>query len=81
MRPMVEGDLASVTELLNNYLTGLKVHIHFSVEEVRHFLLPREKVVYSYCVDSELDADGNTHVLDFFSFYCLPSQILRHERH
>ena len=78
MRPMVESDLTMVTDLLNNHLSKFKVHIHFTVEEVAHFLLPRDKVVYSYCVDGARDSDGNFRVIDFFSFYCLPSQILRH---
>ena len=81
MRPMVESDLAMVTELLNNHLRNFKVHIHFTLDEVAHFLLPRDKVVYSYCVDGPRDSDGKIPVIDFFSFYCLPSQILRHPEH
>jgi len=54
------------------------VHIEFDEEEVRYFLLPRDKVIYSYVVESESQPGKIT---DFFSFYCLPSSILKHEEH
>jgi glycylpeptide N-tetradecanoyltransferase len=53
------------------------VHFEFSEKEVEHFILPRENVVESYVVE-----DPDTHkVTDFFSFYHLPSSILKHEQH
>ena len=49
LRPMQEEDLAQVTALLNNYLSShCKVYIMFTEDEVRHFFLPREEVVYCY---------------------------------
>ena len=45
-------------------------------DEVEHFLMPQDKVMYSYCARN---AQGE--LTDFFSFYCLPSQILQDERY
>ena len=70
MRPMIAEDVPRVTEMLNEYLSGVKVHIIFTEEEVAHFMLPRENVIYSYVVDNE------TTITDFYSFYNLPSTIL-----
>ena len=75
LRPMREQDVPQVTNLLNTYLNERKVRIHFSEEEVRHFFVPRDKVVYAY-VDGPSDA-----LTDVFSFYFLPSQILNHPEH
>ena len=62
--------------MLNDYLSGVKIHIVFSEPEVAHFLLPRENVMYSYVVDTF--KDGVNEVTDFYSFYNLPSTILQH---
>lgn len=50
--------------------------MHFSEGEVSHFLLPRNNVIYSYVVK-----DSKKNITDFFSFYNLPSSILKHEEH
>ena len=63
--------------LLNNYLDQRKVHIMFDEEEVRHFFLPRDEVVYCY-VDGGAPGEALT---DVFSFYYLPSQILNNAEH
>lgn len=75
LRPMREQDVPQVTTLLNNYLNERKVHIHFSEDEVRHFFVPRDRVVYTY-VDGPSD-----NLTDMFSFYYLPSQILNNMEH
>lgn len=49
------------------------MHIVFTEEEVSHFLLPRENVIQSFVVENEAGA-----ITDFYSYYCLPSTILRH---
>jgi len=78
MRPMTEQDVPRVTEMLNDYLSNkCKLHIIFSEDEVAHFLLPRKDVMFSYCVDSF--EDGVNTVTDFYSFYSLPSSILKHQ--
>lgn len=66
-----------VTKMLNEYLAKFKLYMHFSEEEVEHFLLPRNKVIYSYVVK---DAEKK-EITDFFSFYNLPSSILKHEKY
>lgn len=73
LRPMTESDVPAVYQLLTTYLKSIKVHIKFTREEIAHFLLPRDKVIYSYVVES------TKGITDFFSFYCLPSSILKHE--
>ena len=74
---MHEEDVPQVTMLLNNYLARHKVHIVYDEEEVRHFFLPREQVIYCY-----VDGGGPGEPLtDIFSFYYLPSQILNHPDH
>ena len=72
---MQRRDISCVTKLLNEYLKNVRVHITFNEEEVMHFLLPREDVIHSYVVE-----DSKT-VTDFFSFYSLPSSILKHEQY
>lgn len=47
---MVKKDVKQVTQLLKNYLKNFSVHIEFSADEVEHFLLPRDGVIYSYVV-------------------------------
>ena len=74
MRPMEDKDVPRVTEMINAYLDKVKVHIVFSEEEIAHFMLPRENVIYSYVVE-KYENNKNT-VTDFYSFYALPSSIL-----
>jgi len=74
---MKESDVRAVTVALNAHLfANYKVHISFTEEEVRHFLLPEEGVMDSYLI---MDMQGN--VTDFTSFYMLPSSILNHPEH
>ena len=70
LRSMKERDISLVHELLNTYLSKFKVHFKFSIEEIKHFFLPRDGVVNSYVVED------STTITDFFSFYTLPSSIL-----
>ena len=53
------------------------MHLHFSPEEIEHFLIPRPGVIDTFVVEDE-----KTHlVTDFLSFYHLPSSVLKHEVH
>jgi glycylpeptide N-tetradecanoyltransferase len=61
---------------LNAYLQQFKLRIQFTVEEVAHFLLPREWVIESFVVE-----DDNKVITDFVSFYSLPSSVLKHPDH
>ena len=60
---------------MNEYLGQRKLHIHFTEEEVAHFFVPQEGVIYCY-VDGEPG-----QLTDVFSFYSLPSQVLNHPDH
>ena len=72
---MAKRDVPRVTELLNEYLAQYKISIVFTKEEVEYFLVPRESVIYSFVVE-----DSKT-ITDFYSFYSLPSSILKNPDH
>jgi glycylpeptide N-tetradecanoyltransferase len=76
LRPMEDKDVSAVHNILNNYLEKFPFHMKFTVDEVRHFLLPRKDVIYTYVVE-----DQNKQVTDLISFYYLPSSILKHVEH
>ena len=48
---MQEKDVKQVTKLLNSYLKTFSVAAEFSEEEVQHWFLPREKVMFSFVVE------------------------------
>ena len=74
---MNESDIPKVTKAINAHLAANhKVHITFTENEVKHFLCPREEVIWSYLVEDE-----NNNVTDFISFYALNSQILGDSEH
>ena len=77
LRPMTKNDVSIVHKLLNEYLSKFLVHLHFNEEEIAHFMLPQENVINSYVIENQETHD----VTDFFSFYHLPSSILKHEKH
>lgn len=77
LREMVKKDVRVVCELLNAYLTRFDVHLEFSNSEVEHFLIPRPGVIDTYVVENP----ETKQITDFFSFYHLPSSILKHETH
>lgn len=52
------------------------MHIVFNEEEVHHFLLPRESVVYSWVVKND-----QGEVTDFVSFYALNTSVLDNPNH
>jgi len=45
----------------------------FTEEEVEYYFIPREGVINSYIIEDD------QQITDFFSFYTLPSSILKHE--
>lgn len=48
---MTEEDVPQVATLLNSYLSQFEFRVVMSEEDVKHWLLPLEKVVYSYVVE------------------------------
>lgn len=66
---MCEEDVQPVLRLMQAHLNIYKFSISLSPEDVRHWLLPREGLVYSYVNVGE-------RVTDFFSFYSLSTKAL-----
>lgn len=76
VREMKAKDVSQVTKLLQEYLNKFKVHLRFTEEEVKHWLLPRKDVIYSYVVEN-----NDKKITDFLSFYCLPSSVLKNPKY
>ena len=70
-RPMREEDVEGVTTLLRETGQKFKFDIDWTPEMVRHLLLPKEDVVYSYILPS---ASGPTAL---FSFYIMNWKVLK----
>jgi len=76
MREMKEKDVQRVYELVSGHLKKFPLHPEFAQDEIAHWMLPREGVVYSYVRES---AEGE--VTDVCSFYSLPSTILGNDKY
>jgi len=74
--PLEKADCPSACELLNNYLTKFKLHMHFEIADFEHWFLPVKGVVQTHVVKN---AQGK--VTDMISFYSLPSSILNNPKH
>ena len=77
IRPMVKKDVKAVQNLLSEYLQSFDISFQFNKDEVAHFFLPRENVVYSYVV---VDPHSE-EITDFISYYSLPSTIIGDEKY
>ncbi|XP_072028638.1 glycylpeptide N-tetradecanoyltransferase 2-like [Amphiura filiformis] len=75
LRPLEPDDVPDCYVLLNEYLQKFSLSPVFSEVIVRHWFIPRDRIVNSYVVE----ADGE--VTDFLSFYTLPSSIMHHPLH
>jgi len=75
VREFKPKDVEPVTKLLMDYLSKQKVFLKFSTDEVKHWFMPRKDVIYTYVVEKE------KQITDLISFYCLPSSVLKHEKH
>jgi len=76
VRALRSEDIPRVTELLSSYLKKFPLHPELGEDEVAHWILPRDGVVYSYVREDE-----GGDVTDFLSFYSLPSSILNNPKH
>lgn len=76
LRSMEEKDVKTVTKLLNAYFEKFKLAPIKTEEDVRHWLVPREDVVYSYV---KIDERTN-EATDFCSFYNLSSTVIQHSQ-
>lgn len=71
-RPMTPDDVPEVQKMLEKTLSVFKVAPTFTEDEVRHWMLPRDGVVFSFVVE-----DPKTQkATDFVSFYSLPSTVI-----
>ena len=77
LRKMEAKDCEQVYKILTNYVKKFDIHPVFTIDEVKHWFVPREGVVFSYVVE-DLD---KKEITDFISFYSLPSSVLNHEKH
>eukprot|EP00392_Amoebophrya_sp_AT5.2_P007460 g7475.t1 len=75
-RKMEEKDVDQVQKLLEVYLAKFHLHPNLDPNEVRHWLLPRDEVVYAYVKE-----DNTGKLTDMCSFYRLPSSILGHDKY
>lgn len=51
LRVMKSKDLPEVHALLSEYLSKVDVHVEFSLDELNHFIMPRENVIDTYVVE------------------------------
>lgn len=75
-RPMAAADIPQVSQILANSQSRFALHTLYSEEECRHWLLPRDNIIYSYVLEAD---DGL--VSDFISFYSLPSTVVANPLH
>lgn len=73
LRPMERRHVKQVSALLREHLKKFKYAPELSADEVAHWLMPRDKVVYAFVKEDQ----ATNKVTDFVSFYALPSSCLR----
>jgi len=76
IRPMEAKDYAAAHKLYLKQMEKCQLAHIMDEAEFGHLMGPVPNVVYSYVVE-----DSNGEITDFVSFYCLPSNILGHEKH
>ncbi|XP_046888726.1 glycylpeptide N-tetradecanoyltransferase 1-like isoform X1 [Hypomesus transpacificus] len=76
LRPMMRHDIAGVHTMLQKHLTQAHLAPILSLEEVEHWLLPRETVIDTYVVEG---SDGA--LTDLVSFYTVTSRVMNHPVH
>lgn len=79
MRPMTASarDISGVTFLLNWKLERRKLAPVFTKEDVKHWFVPRENVVYTFVVEEE----ETGKITDVTSYYCVYATVLNNEKH
>jgi glycylpeptide N-tetradecanoyltransferase len=76
IREMQPKDVKRVFELVSGHLTQFALHPEFKEDELAHWMLPREGVIFSYVREN---SEGL--ITDVCSFYSLPSSILGHDKY
>ncbi|XP_068439683.1 glycylpeptide N-tetradecanoyltransferase 2-like [Clinocottus analis] len=76
LRPLTKEDVVGVHALLQENLRRFHLSSVLSLQEVEHWLLPRESVIDTYVVE------GDAGILtDVVSFYSVSSRVLNHPVH
>lgn len=76
LRPMTEEDVAGIHSLLQANMQKFHLSSILSLQEVKHWLMPRENVIDTYVVEGD---DGT--LTDVVSFYSISSRVLNHPVH
>ena len=76
LRAMEDRDVPAVTRILEKYLGQYKLSPRLDEAEVRHWLVMREEVIYSYVVENTAG-----EVTDLVSFYTLPSTVIGNDQY
>ncbi|XP_031699887.1 glycylpeptide N-tetradecanoyltransferase 1-like isoform X1 [Anarrhichthys ocellatus] len=76
LRPLTEEDVVGLHSLLQANLRKFHLSSRLSLQEVEHWLLPRENVIDTYVVEG----DAGT-LTDVVSFYGVSSRVLNHPVH
>nr|XP_019938578.1 PREDICTED: glycylpeptide N-tetradecanoyltransferase 1-like [Paralichthys olivaceus] len=76
LRPMTVKDVAGTHSLLRTNSSKFQLSSILSLQEVEHWLLPRENVIDTYVVEAD---DGT--LTDVVSFYSSSSRVLNHPVH
>ncbi|XP_058477234.1 glycylpeptide N-tetradecanoyltransferase 1-like [Solea solea] len=76
LRPMTGEDVVGTHSLLQKNSSRFDLSTTLSLQEVEHWLLPRENVIDTYVVEGD---DGT--LTDVVSFYAVSSKVLNHPVH
>lgn len=71
MRKLQDKDIEQVTIILNKYLNKFDLHTIFTEEDVIHWFIPKERIIYSYVLEN------NGIITDFISFVEIDSSIIK----
>ena len=71
-RKMTEKDLDQIYELITKNRNKYKIYDIMSREEIEHWILPRNNIIYTYVLEDE-----NNKITDFFSFYGISRTLLK----
>lgn len=76
LRSMTKADVPAIHSLLQANTSKFDLSAILSLEEIEHWLLPRDNLIDSYVVQSD---DGA--LTDVLSFYSVSSKVLNHPLH
>lgn len=74
-RALQETDVPKAHKILCEFFLRFDLAPIFTEEEFKHWLLPRDGIVYTFIVENGGD------ITDLISYYTLPSTVMNHETH